>query len=111
MPFVLSRVVRRVNAMESLVPPSIAGRIDWRTLNVLDASFIDPELSERQTDLLYSAKLGGREALIYVLLEHQSSEDRWMVLRMLAYVTRRIEARNCCDFQATRAHRASRPAC
>jgi Putative transposase, YhgA-like len=33
----------------------------------------------------------GRPLLLYVLLEHQSSVDRWMALRMLRYVVRQVE--------------------
>jgi predicted transposase YdaD len=42
--------------------------------------------------LLFSARLhGGAPVLIYFLLEHQSSVDRWMALRMLHYVLRQLE--------------------
>jgi hypothetical protein len=42
--------------------------------------------------LLFSARLlGGEPVLFYFLLEHQSSVDRWMALRMLRYVLRQLE--------------------
>jgi predicted transposase YdaD len=74
--------------LQSLLPPELVGIIDWQSLTALDGSFIDPQLSERQTDLLYSVRMDGRETLLYVLLEHQSSVDRWMALRMVVYMTR-----------------------
>lgn len=74
--------------LQSLVPQALAARIDWSTLKIMDGSFVDPQLQERQTDLLYTARLDDRPVLIYLLLEHQSSCDRWMPLRMLVYLTR-----------------------
>jgi predicted transposase YdaD len=54
----------------------------------VDGSFVDPQLAEKQTDLLYTVELERRPVLLYLLLEHQSSSDRWMPLRMLVYMTR-----------------------
>lgn len=74
--------------LQSLVPPALAAHIEWPSLALVDGSFIDPQLAERQTDLLYSVRLDDRDVYLYLLLEHQSSSDRWMPLRMLVYVTR-----------------------
>jgi hypothetical protein len=53
---------------------------------------VDPELRETESDLLFTARLRtGGSLLLYVLLEHQSSVDRWMALRMLRYVVRQVE--------------------
>jgi hypothetical protein len=53
---------------------------------------VDPELRETESDLLFTARLRtGRPLLLYVLLEHQSSVDPWMALRMLRYVVRQLE--------------------
>jgi hypothetical protein len=53
---------------------------------------VDPELRETESDLLFTARMHtGQQLLLYVLLEHQSSVDRWMALRMLRYVVRQVE--------------------
>jgi hypothetical protein len=39
-------------------------------------------------DVLFTAPLDGRDAFVYVLVEHQSSDDPLMAFRMLRYVTR-----------------------
>ncbi|OJT21330.1 hypothetical protein BO221_26255 [Archangium sp. Cb G35] len=53
---------------------------------------VDPELRETESDLLFTARLHmGQPLLLYVLLEHQSSVDSWMALRMLRYVVRQVE--------------------
>jgi predicted transposase YdaD len=70
------------------LPASIAERIEWATLERLPGSFIDQELTWRHTDLLFRARIAGREALIYLLLEHQSTVDPLMALRLLGYMNR-----------------------
>lgn len=74
--------------LQSMLPPELSAAADWSTLSPCDGSFVDADLGARHSDLLYAVKLGGREALLYVVLEHQSSSDPWMVLRMLGYVLR-----------------------
>ena len=71
---------------KSQLPKPLVERIDWGSLAVMPGSFVDEALSSRHTDLLYRCNLGGKTALLYLLLEHQSSEDPWMPLRMLRYV-------------------------
>jgi hypothetical protein len=39
-------------------------------------------------DVLFTAPLDGREAFVYVLVEHQSSDDPLMAFRVLRYVIR-----------------------
>jgi hypothetical protein len=41
-----------------------------------------------ESDLLFSLKLQGSNAFLYVLFEHQSSEDPRMALRLLSYILR-----------------------
>lgn len=72
----------------AVLPADIQLAVAWDTLAAEPGSFIDPRLGERQTDLLFSAQIGGQDALLYVLLEHQSTRDRLMPLRMLDYVIR-----------------------
>lgn len=66
--------------------PKLAQRIDPRSLTQLPGSFIAEDLRGRATDVLYAAKMDGHQVLIYVLLEHQSTDDRWMPLRVLQYM-------------------------
>lgn len=71
--------------------------IDWQTIQREAGSFVDPELAHRHTDLLFSVQLrdpGKRDTrlLLYLLLEHQSTNDPDMPLRMLVYLVRIWEA-------------------
>ncbi|WPB76923.1 Rpn family recombination-promoting nuclease/putative transposase [Archangium violaceum] len=66
--------------------------MDWSSLRREPVSVVDPELRETESDLLFTARLRtGQPLLLYVLLEHQSSVDPWMALRMLRYVVRQVE--------------------
>ncbi len=72
---------------KSHLPPEIAARIGWDTLAVLPGSFIKSSLQQVHSDLLFSVRLGGRETLLYLLFEHQSTPDPIMPLRLLGYET------------------------
>jgi hypothetical protein len=83
---VFSQPEHAAGELRSLLPAEVARRIDWSTLQLLSESFIGPRLGELRADLVFSVKLDGRAAYFYVLLEHQSTTDRRMPLRMLRYM-------------------------
>jgi hypothetical protein len=68
--------------------PELAARLDLNRLTVLNGTFVDAELSRRHSDICLSTYLDGHEALVYFLLEHQSSPDPLMPWRMLRYMVR-----------------------
>ena len=53
---------------------------------------MDAALRSRLTDLLFSVKLAGRDARLYLLFEHQSEEDPLLPFRVLTYEVRIWEA-------------------
>ncbi len=61
--------------------------IEYSTVERLDKSFVSDEFVERESDIIYKAKFRGRDVYIFILLEFQSSVDRFMSLRMLRYIT------------------------
>jgi hypothetical protein len=71
-----------------LLGPKLARRLDWSTLRALPDRFVEPQLSEQRSDLLFAAEAlgGGEPLLVYVLFEHQSTVDPWMPLRLLGYM-------------------------
>lgn len=83
--------------LRALLPPALVKRIDWGSLTLEPGSFVDPELRERRSDLLFSVELEGARAFIYLLFEHQSQSDRFLVFRMLVYVVR-VWERHLRDF-------------
>ena len=74
--------------LRAVLPPDVAARLDLRRLARAPGSFVDEALKWRHTDLLFTVPLESRDALVYVLVEHQSSSDPLMAFRMLRYVTR-----------------------
>jgi hypothetical protein len=62
--------------------------VDWDSLALQSGSFIDPQMAGSEADLLFSAKIGGSDALFYILWEHQRSEAPLMGLRLLSYMVR-----------------------
>ena len=72
----------------ALLPAPLRAEIAWDTVSHEAGSFIDPELADSHSDLLFSVRLRGAQAFVYMLLEHQSTNDPFMLLRMLAYLVR-----------------------
>ena len=75
--------------LTAVLPPKIVKHLDLSTLELTSEHLVDEKLRETETDLLYRvATSTGEDALVYVLVEHQSTVDRWMMLRLLSYVVR-----------------------
>ena len=74
--------------LRAVLPPDVTARLDLRRLARVQGSFVDADLAWRHTDLLFTAPLDGHNAFVYLLVEHQSSDDPLMAYRMLRYVTR-----------------------
>jgi Putative transposase, YhgA-like/Domain of unknown function (DUF4351) len=71
-----------------ILPAELCARIDFTKLAVVPGSFVDANLRFRHTDVLYRAVIGGKEALIYLLHEHQSRVEALMGFRVLRYEVR-----------------------
>ena len=71
--------------LESVLPKDVAAKIDFASLELQSASHVDEALHAFQSDVVFSAKIAGREARLLLLLEHQSSADALMPFRLLQY--------------------------
>jgi predicted transposase YdaD len=76
------------------LPPALAAQIDWPSLAVVPGSFVKQSLQQTHSDLLFSAKVGGRELLLYLLFEHQTTVDPAMPLRLLGYMLEILQAQH-----------------
>src|SRR5213075_2098161 len=79
--------------LREVVPAVVAEAIDWQTLTSVPGNFVDLELGQQFTDLLFSARWrDGSELLAYLLFEHFSSppktKDGPMAFRLLRYQVR-----------------------
>lgn len=78
--------------LAAVLGPPLAEQLDLSSLTLVSGDFVDEALQGRHADLVFSATLAGHPALVYVLYEHQSTDDRWMGLRVLTYKTRLRES-------------------
>ena len=72
--------------LRSVLPPDVSADLVPGSLVLEPGSFVDEELRATHADLLFRVRFGDEDALVYVLFEHQSSEDRWMATRIARYV-------------------------
>ena len=72
---------------ETYLPDNIRQMVDLNHLELSPGSYIDEELNESASDILYKTQIGGEPAYLY-LLEHLSSQDKLMPFRLLKYMTR-----------------------
>ncbi|MFO0729366.1 MAG: Rpn family recombination-promoting nuclease/putative transposase, partial [Myxococcota bacterium] len=74
--------------LKAILAPAITALVDWGTLNLEKDSFIEPNLRRRYADLLLSAKIGGRRALFYVLVEHKREVEPLAIVQVGRYMHR-----------------------
>ena len=76
--------------LRASLPDTLRNRFDWTTLTLVDGTFLDDDLRESQSDLLYRVEYveTGQPVSLYLLFEHQSSrtatgltEARFRVLK------------------------------
>ena len=80
-------IYQTAGAYSTCVPLPLAESLKWPTLTVLRGRFVRDDWRGNEADLLFSVERMGSETpvLVYVLLEHQSTPDRWLRLRLLGY--------------------------
>lgn len=83
---VLSRPADAASIISPLLPGPVAAQVEWDSLKLLSTSFVSEDLRSRYGDLLFRARINGREAYLYTLIEHQSGSDPLMAFRMLEYL-------------------------
>ena len=74
--------------LRSVLSAEVAEHIDLDHLEPVAASFVDDNLSQVHSDLLFRTTFDGDDAYLYFLVEHQSSPDDLMAFRMLRYQVR-----------------------
>ncbi len=71
------------------LPSDIVGLFDIESLEIRKDSFIDKELKEHFSDILYCVDTkGGGSSYVYVLFEHKSYPERLISLHLLRYMAR-----------------------
>jgi len=69
------------------LPDKVLKLVDLNSLEISKDSFIEKELADYYSDMLYKVKLtDGSQGFIYVLFEHKSYYDRFVHLQLLEYM-------------------------
>ncbi len=61
-------------------------KLDFSTLEKVSGSYVSDDLRSRENDLIWRVRWGSEWLYVYLLLEFQSSEDRYMAVRLITYV-------------------------
>ncbi|WP_375334028.1 Rpn family recombination-promoting nuclease/putative transposase [Candidatus Tisiphia endosymbiont of Xenochironomus xenolabis] len=77
------------------LPKDVLALIDSTSLKLEKDSFIESDLSETISDVLFSVKFNDQDGYIFLLLEHQSTVDKMMAFRLFKYMI------NICDLYLT----------
>src|SRR6056297_160320 len=71
------------------LPDTVLKLVDLNTLEISKDSFIEKDLAEYYSDMLYKVRLTeGSRGFIYVLFEHKSYYDRFVHLQLLEYMVK-----------------------
>lgn len=70
----------------NFVPEDFVADFDFDTLEPCNGSYTTTDLSQRQDDIVWRLRWKNSTwCYVYLILEFQSSQDRWMPLRILTY--------------------------
>jgi predicted transposase/invertase (TIGR01784 family) len=72
--------------LRGYVTEAWVGDIDFTTLERVADSFISDDLREREDDVIWRVRWGERWLYLYLLIEFQSTVDRFMAVRLLTYI-------------------------
>jgi len=70
----------------SFVREEFVNDIDFSTLKRTFNSFVTEEFRERESDIIWQVDIKDSTVYFYLLIEFQSTVDRFMVLRLLSYL-------------------------
>jgi len=81
--------------LKAHLPKKLVQQIDWDTLQITNKSYVDQHLKQLRSYMVYKCTLQGKEAYVFLLIEHQSTPDPLMPFRVLEYNVR--ICRECID--------------
>lgn len=72
--------------MSGYLPASILEIVDLTTLEPQKDSFINQELEEVFSDLIFKLNINDKEGYVYFLFEHKSYKDKLVIFQLLRYM-------------------------
>lgn len=82
----LSNVGMARDILSLYLPSEVLKIVDLNHLDLQRDSFIDDEHRVFAVDLLFKTKCQNEDGYIWILLEHQSSDDPWLPVRIFKYI-------------------------
>ena len=73
--------------IETFIQEDWVKEIDFSNCKKLDKSFVSDEYQKTESDIIYEVKLRGKKSYVVVLIEFQSTVERFMALRVLNYIS------------------------
>ena len=73
--------------LEKFVSEDFIKDLDFTSLENVGKSFVTDEFKEKESDLIWKIKFKCTEMYIFILLEFQSTVEKFMAVRMLRYIT------------------------
>ena len=61
-------------------------KLDFSTLKRVNSSYVSDDLRDRTDDIVWKVRWGDDWLYVYILLEFQSTVDRWMAVRIMTYI-------------------------
>ncbi len=89
--FVFGDAETLAELLRAQLSDEVAAAIDWASLRPADRDFVDEVLQERRSDLLFEVDLHGRPALLHVLCDHKSDDERFTALQLVRYTVRILD--------------------
>lgn len=81
----LSNLEVAKDLLQAHLAPELVEQIDWNSLQLTNKSYIDEQLSQFHSDMVYSCVLNGQNTYIYLLIEQQTEPEPLLPLRLLEY--------------------------
>jgi hypothetical protein len=72
--------------LQAFLPYAWTGQLEVAAFERINASYVGGAGAQRHDDMVWRLRVGGEIVYVYLLLEFQSYNDRWMALRMQVYV-------------------------
>ncbi|MES2998593.1 MAG: Rpn family recombination-promoting nuclease/putative transposase [Pseudomonadota bacterium] len=82
----LSNIKRAKTFFKVYLPEDIQSLCDFSTLKLESGSFVEKNLRQYFSDILYSVQIDGERAYVYPLIEHQTTPRRMTSFQIFGYV-------------------------
>jgi len=81
-----SHVSMVADALRGFIKEDWVQEVDFETLERVEGSYVSDDLRKRESDMLWRVRWKDRFLYVYILLEFQSTVDRFMAVRAMTYL-------------------------